>query len=272
MSFDAIRWALAQPVEKSSAKFLLVAMASCVNGDGSEMLCWPSVQHLADTTGQDRKTVIDGLRRLREAGFATDTGARKGVTGQVAVYRLNSPKTGTVSPASSTPPQAADTDSNSTENGTGTENGTVPKTDTNSTAFPYQESQISLETVPKTGHGTSKEPVMKKEGTRKRVSGFDASTIVLPDWLDRSDWCRWCKDRKTRNKRITEDAAKLQLSKLAEYRVEGHSPTSVIDHSIASGYTGLFPPKRASSPATTKHAGFSGKNYREGVSEDGSFQ
>lgn len=275
MSFDAIRWALGQPVDKSPAKFVLVAMASCVNGEGADMQCWPSVQHLADTTGQDRKTVIDGLRRLREAGFVVDTGERKGATGQVPVYCLKTPGNGTVSPSVVPVPEAAtqpvQTTDNGAGNGTGTESGTVPKTDAKSTGFPYEQSRFSLETVPETGHGTSNESVKNQEGTRKK--GFDASLIDLPDWLDRKDWGRWCADRKTRKKPITEDAARLQLRKLDGYRAEGHQPVDVIDNAIANSYAGLFPPnKRADRAApSTKHAGFSGKNYREGVSDDGSF-
>lgn len=93
MSFDAIRWALAQAGLKSSAKFVLVAMADCVNSeDGPEMLCWPSAQHLIDITGQDRKTILESVKRLRELGYIEDTGGRKGVTGQVAVYKLQTPE------------------------------------------------------------------------------------------------------------------------------------------------------------------------------------
>jgi pyocin large subunit-like protein len=92
-----MRWAMSQPVAKSSAKFVLVAMADCVNADGATMVCWPSVRHLADMTGQDIKTVEAGMRRLREQGFIVDTKERRGETGQVIVYRLNTPKTGAVS-------------------------------------------------------------------------------------------------------------------------------------------------------------------------------
>jgi len=276
VSFDAIRWALAQPVDKSPAKFVLVAMASCVNGDGGEMQCWPSVKHLAETTGQDRKTVMDSLRRLRDAGFIADTGVRRGVTGQVPVYLLKSPESGTVTKSAATPaepPVKPEVDTpNGTESGTGTENGTVPKTDANSTVFPHEQSRFSLETVPETGHGINKEPVRNQEGTRKK-GGFDPTAIDLPDWLNRADWSRWCIDRKNRKKPITEDAARLQLRKLDGYRTEGHQAVDVIDNAIANGYAGLFPPSKrnGATPPSTKHAGFSGKNYREGVFDDGSF-
>ena len=265
MSFDAIKWALAQPIDKSSAKFVLVAMANCVDGNGGDMLCWPSTQHLADTTSQDRKTVLEGMRRLREAGFIVDTGARKGATGQVSVYRLNSPEIGLVADDN----QDA---SNSTENGTVTETvpktGPIPKTDANSPVFPYEQSRFSPVTVPKTGHGTTKEPLRNQEGTKK-TRGFDAGSIDLPDWLDREVWQRWARDRKQRNKAITEDASRLQIKKLSEFLAAGFTPEVVIDNAIENGWQGLYEPKNKPR-AASKHAGFQKLNYREGVSADGS--
>lgn len=79
---------------------------------------------------------------------------------------------------------------------------------------------------------------------RKRGKAFDAAGIELPDWLSPEDWGNWVQDRKDRHKPITEQAAAQQLRKLDEYRVVGISPASVIAHSIASGYQGLFPPNQ----------------------------
>jgi len=83
----------------------------------------------------------------------------------------------------------------------------------------------------------------KEEGKRKRSPSFDAAAIELPDWLDREAWASWCADRKKRGKAITETAARLQVKQLGEYLEAGHIPERVIEHSIASGYTGLFAPK-----------------------------
>lgn len=240
MSFEAIRWALSQPVDRSSAKFVLVAMADCVNAEaGTAMLCWPSTQHLAERTCQDRKTVLDGLHRLREAGFIVDTGERRGGTGQVPVYLLKTPENGTASLQPPAKPAAP----KSTENGTAPKTGPVPKTDANSTENGHEQSRFSSSTVPKTGHGTRKEPGNIQEGTRK--GSFDASAIDLPEWLDREDWQGWVDDRRARRKPITERGAREQIKLLADYRGQGHAPASVIANSIANGYQGLFPPKRA---------------------------
>ena len=148
MSVEAIAWALKQPVKHSSQKFVLVALANCANGHSFE--CWPSVAYLCEATAQNRKTVISNISRLIEDGYIQDTGERKGRTGGIKTYHLNTEvRTKKEAP-------------NSTKNGTAkqshkrnsTENGTVPKTDGSST-------ENGHEAVPKTGHGTVSEP----EGT-----------------------------------------------------------------------------------------------------------
>lgn len=159
MSYEAIRWAMSQPVTKSSAKFVLVAMADCVNGEQKDMTCWPSYKHLTERTGQDVKTVEAGLRRLREAGFITDTGERKGTTGQVVVYRLNTPEFGAVETDRKTPVFPVKTP-----------------------VFPIKDPQISHERPPFLGDGTSKEPV--KEPVRKEDSRLSALPPgLLSDYL-----------------------------------------------------------------------------------------
>lgn len=190
MSHEATRWAWTQEC-KSHAKLVLLALADCVNAEAGDMTCWPSVAHLTSVTGQDRKTVMDNLGRLRLAGLIVATGEHRGATGQIAVYRLNSAKSGTVrttppaaSAAPSTPALAVD---NSTKDGTVAVIETVPVFTPNSTNLPVKQYQIPAETVPKLGHGTGKESGI---GTGKE-SGKSASapsipgvpTELLGDWL-----------------------------------------------------------------------------------------
>lgn len=78
---------------------------------------------------------------------------------------------------------------------------------------------------------------------KKGAAKFDATTIELPDWLDREAWASWCNDRKARKKPITQAAAHLQVKQLGEYLAAGHLPEAVIAHSIAGGFQGLYPPK-----------------------------
>lgn len=120
MSVEAITWALRQPIQHSSAKFVLVVLANCAGADTA--LAWPSVAYLSAATGQDRKTVMANLQRLQEWGLIDDTGKRAGTTKQIIIYRLicgpdlftaegNTPKTGTV------PKTGQSQNRNSSENG-----------------------------------------------------------------------------------------------------------------------------------------------------------
>lgn len=123
-----------QPVEKSPAKFVLVAMAN-ESRDGETV--WTAVATLADATAQDRKTVIENIKRLVAMGYIEDTGERRGSTKQVVVYRFKTPEIGTVKES---------------QKRNSTENGTVPVFHVKSPVFPSKESQNSLERVPNSGH------------------------------------------------------------------------------------------------------------------------
>lgn len=87
---------------------------------------------------------------------------------------------------------------------------------------------------------------------RKRAAGFDAASIELPNWLALEVWTAWVADRRERGKPITSRAAAQHLAKLAELREQGHTPESVINHSISNGWQGLFAPK--SQVASGRHS------------------
>lgn len=166
-------------MSKSSAKFVLVAMANLA-GDG--MTCWPSMQYLSNATCQDRKTVLEGIKRLREAGFIADTGDRKGATKSVVVYRLSNPNNGTATAYES----AEEKDESDTEIGTAkqsqirssTENGAVPNFPASSPVFPCKQSQISREAVPKTGHRTIKEPSRNHQEPKDKSAADRVDLLV----------------------------------------------------------------------------------------------
>lgn len=160
MSNEAINWALTRQIKHSAAKFVLVVMANHADGDTWE--AWPSIASLADATGQDRKTVMAGIKRLIELGFISDTGTRKGSTKQVPIYKLNETEIGTVKES-----QKRDS----------TKNGTVPEFPSNSTVFPHEQYQNSLVTVPKTGHGTINKPSIEPKENPK-TSAQDGSPIL----------------------------------------------------------------------------------------------
>lgn len=84
MSSEALAWAFKQDIKPSSVKFTLVALCECANYRTG--LIFPSIAHLSEITGQDRKTVISNIAELERRGLITDTGERSGKTKQVKVY------------------------------------------------------------------------------------------------------------------------------------------------------------------------------------------
>jgi hypothetical protein len=239
VSFDAIRWALAQDAGKSSTKFVLVAMAEHVNAESQEWVCWPSYRALSEVTLQDIKTVEAAVYRLKELGFIVDTGERKGGTGKVIVYRLNNPENGGVTPglqpgsANGTRPQ------NTTENGVITGNGNPPKFPPNPPKFPPNppkfpeiSPQISGETTPKTGDGSSKG---SRKGSRKEPAvGVRISAIEgVPDSL-LADWLAVRKDKKAGT--LTETAVKGLLREAAK---AGITPEEAVRFCCEANWVGF---------------------------------
>ncbi|MFY4261479.1 helix-turn-helix domain-containing protein [Achromobacter xylosoxidans] len=100
MSHQAVSWALKQSVSHSPAKFILVVLAHHVNAAARPWQAFASVTLLAQETGQNRKTVLENLKRLVDFGYLADSGERVGATGRIPVWNLteaqNGTKTGTI--------------------------------------------------------------------------------------------------------------------------------------------------------------------------------
>lgn len=87
MSWETQSWAARQRPGSSSAKLVLLGLASCADANHCS---FPSIQWLCDFSDLNRKTVIAALDRLAEGPDALimDTGERRGRTRQVKVYRI----------------------------------------------------------------------------------------------------------------------------------------------------------------------------------------
>lgn len=205
MSVEAISWAFQQPIQHSSAKFVLVAMA---NHAGQDMLCWPSAAHLASQTSQDRKTVIANIGRLRELGYLEDTGERRGHTKSVVVFRLCTPKIGTASDnkngAENAPSDTETGTAKHTQNRDSLNGEAVPFFPTSSTVFPHKLSRFSPQAVPKTGHGTIRN---HQEPSRNHVEASKPTGTRLPgDWSPTADDVEFCRtERRDLNPQIVAD-------------------------------------------------------------------
>jgi hypothetical protein len=166
MSIQAQTWAYAQPIKQSSVKFVLVTLANFASEHG---LCFPSIECICVQTALDRKTVISALATLQHDRYMIDTGERRGRTGQVKVYRLLcSPKhseNGTLHENDQPKPQRNEgvMEGDSAKH---SENGTVPKSAAKGPVFPRKGSRFSAERVPKTGHGSVRDPSGEPSGNR----------------------------------------------------------------------------------------------------------
>lgn len=143
MSHQAVAWALKQPVNHSPAKFVLVVLAHHVSATAARPWnAYASVTLVAQETGQNRKTVLENLRRLVEQGYLVDSGERVGATGRIPVWNLtepsNSPETGTIE-------QSQDRDHSTVPNLgllNSTETGTItPNSPNSGTVTPVEQSQ-----------------------------------------------------------------------------------------------------------------------------------
>lgn len=249
MSVEAITWALKTPVPASSAKFVLVVLANQASNSppkGDDWLAFPSVAYICEATSQDRKTVIGNLGKLIEWGLIEDSGQRVGATKQVIVYRLM---------------KAADLFEKQSQKRNRSENGTVPKTDDNSTVFTLEQSQKR-----------DTEPVINRKEPEDQKKGKRADALQLPDWLDPQAWAMWHRYRNG-SKGWNGDAKRLSIRKLERLKKDGHQPIAVIEQSIERGWTGLFPvhsdQKRANGNGKpSAAASFHNKTYTGTLLED----
>ena len=171
----AVSWAMRVQSLRSSTKFVLVAMCNYADEYGE---CYPSAKQIELDTCQDSKTVAANLRLLRDMGLIVDTGARRGSTLQVIVYRIV-PSATVVAPggkkAGETPPK--------------TDVLNTPVFPVNTPKFPVKHPQISGETPPKTGGGTVMEPSRNRQECGNRADAPAISELpdvpqdVLLDWL-----------------------------------------------------------------------------------------
>lgn len=267
MSYQAVNWALAQDVRHSAAKFLLVVMAHYADKNTWESFL--AVKRMTECTGQDRKTVIVNIARLIEEGFIADTKRRVGETGQIPVYLINGPKNGT----------ASDEGSNETDESNGTEFGTAKESQKrdalesgnstvfphNSTVFPLKQSQISLETVPKTV------PVIERLKENRKKEPKSSSATEIPDWVPDRAWKAFVEMRQKIKKPLTEYAKELALKDLQNLVEQGQNAEAVINQSVLKSWQGFFAVKAAANGTVNRHGGFGNQDYRSGVAEDGSF-
>lgn len=201
MSSEALAWAFKVNLKPSALKFTLVALCECANYKSGHI--YPSIAHLEEITGQDRKTLIANIAKLELLGLIVDTGERAGKTGQIKVYRAT------------------------TE--------TVPKTEQsqkrNSSEFPSKQSQ-KRDTEP------SKEPSTDKPKGSSVKRGLDV--FPCPDGVDLVDWESLKANRKAKRAALTEGAHRQIIRKLENWARDGWPPGPIVATAAERGWTTVF--------------------------------
>lgn len=97
------------------------------------------------------------------------------------------------------------------------------------------------------------------------------SSFEPPSWIDPALWSAYLEVRRKKRSGNGALALGLIIRSLEQFQSAGHDPISILENSVSNGWTGVFEP-RAPAPIarTSGHSGFEQKNYREGVSKDGS--
>lgn len=204
MSSEALAWAFKQEIKPSSVKFTLVALCECANYRTG--LIFPSISHLSEITGQDRKTVIANIAELERRGLIADTGERSGKTKQVKVYSAAV--------------------------------GTVPETEQ------YQK-RNSTGNEPKQYRKRDTEPSREPSTSEAKASSVKRATpkFELPDRIPADPWAGWLEMRKRIGKPATDRAKELAVKELDRLADGGWPPGDVLNHCTMNSYQGIFPPK-----------------------------
>jgi len=84
LSFQAMSWALKQPV-KTAEKLLLLVIANYADEQGR---AWPSVETLARDTGMSRTSVKRTMKKLEDTGFIRRQKRVKGYLQTSNLYTL----------------------------------------------------------------------------------------------------------------------------------------------------------------------------------------
>ena len=77
--------------------------------------------------------------------------------------------------------------------------------------------------------------------------------IQIPDWIPVDAWNDFVVSRKKLRKPLTQGAIKLAISTLSKLKSEGNDPKEVIEQSILSGYSGLFPVNKGKQSITDQN-------------------
>lgn len=213
-----------------------------VNRADGEGQCWPSVKAIMAGVGLTERPVRYALRELDKAGFTVTVGKHgDDARYQTPIRQLNDPgvpETAGLKADPGVPHSAPLEQSRDAANGRSGVLLAAPRTDHRT------DQKETTPLTPPTGGVSTK---AEKRPARKKFDPTDFALVrenVDPSFDTdrfRAAWAEWVGHRADIRKKLTRRAVRMQLRKLDEIGVA--RAVDAIEHSIASGYTGLFEPK-----------------------------
>lgn len=223
MSMELMVKAMKTVVGNPLRKLVLIKLADNASDQGE---CWPSYQHIAEQCEISKRSVMNHIDALIEAGFVTKELRKGGPKGNSSnVYRLHF-------------------------GGAGAAPGVVQEIHQGGAGDSLGGSAGA---APRTSH--SSEPVIEPEQgacapRAAKAPKFDPLT-ACPANVSLDAWADWCQHRREIRKPLTAASCRHQAKQLA-----GHpNPDHVLHLSIANGWTGLFPEKVHASSQQSRAAG-----------------
>jgi len=236
--WDLMRWAfevkLPAPdlpekdsIRESSMRLVLVNIVFHFNS--REKMAWPGLLTMARETGLEIKTVTKAIAALERMGLVLKD-RREGRHGHNR-YRL------------SIDPPAREVD-RTPNNGDTTKTVESPIKTVEPPVLGVEQQSSELQSKNNNqeggstpnGNGQGKARVRASSTTNRRVS----TRVVLPGWLDGGLWRDFAEHRKAIGKPMTPRAQEFAVETLSNLRENGNDPTTVIKHSIANGWPGLY--------------------------------
>ena len=87
-------------------------------------------------------------------------------------------------------------------------------------------------------------PLKKNESTKETLTKENIQKkppiVPQPDFVRKETWDAYVDHRKKIKKPLTDQAAKLIIKKLDEFRMSGQDPGKILEQSIVNGWTGIF--------------------------------
>ena len=107
----------------------------------------------------------------------------------------------------------------------------------------YQSVPKSIDSVSVSVSESRKGGMGEKSEVPPSTRGSPPADIPLPDVIPKKDWDDFVDMRKSMKKPLTLRAKEILIKKLTDWFAKGHSPSEILQNSVANNWQGLFEPK-----------------------------